>query len=760
MANYTWSTGNDGTWSDPSNWSPNGVPAGSDDAFITLGGSYQIDLDVGVVGSITLDALGASIVPSIAFTLNGLLDVQAGTFVINNTISGGTIAPDGGTISFQGGTLDGVTYQGPLDLTASEAAVTIENGITFSGAGAEQILIEGASASLSYADTETLDNVVISIGNASSASSLIGDAGLTLGANSTVITTGVATLYASLQTPTSDSFANIDNKGVIIDAIGSLSSSSITNEGTLDISDGQRNSFFNLVNSGDVTVSSAGTSVFISGGSQFGDEVVLTNSGTLDVSGVGTSVTVADGNIDNTGTIALSGGATLEVEAGSQPSGAIGPITFLDDAGTLKLDQNRPQDGFTGTLTDFSRGDVLDLSGMMYTGITHVGDTLTVSQAAHGQGSLITDSFNLSGQNYTDATFTLVDEGSYAEITTDAPCYCAGTRILTDRGERPVEVLEVGDLVVTRQHGVDTLMPVRWVGQRCLVVARHPEPEQVAPICISRNAIGPGQPCRDLYLSPDHAIQFDGMLIQARQLVNGMTIRHALAQAMVTYHHVELDQHMILVANGLPCESYLDTGNRKQFDNGRIVALHGGAELAADRDVASCLPLATDAVLVRPVWDRLAERAIACGQARLDPAVTYPDIRLEATDGTSLERLDAEDGRIRFRLPPNCLHVRVCSGSDYPATLSPWCDDRRRLGIAVSAITLCKGAWRQDLALDHLQTEAGWWPVESTRTLSWRWSNGDALIELPEPGDWLDIVLHAVMPVVTREVVSVCARAG
>jgi hypothetical protein len=76
---------------------------------------------------------------------------------------------------------------------------------------------------------------------------------------------------------------------------------------------------------------------------------------------------------------------------------------------------------------------------------------------------------------------------------------------------------------------------------------------------------------RDLRLSPDHAVFVDGVLIPIRHLVNGTTIRPEAVDA-VTYWHVELERHDILLAEGLPCESYLDTGNRAAFANGGAVA--------------------------------------------------------------------------------------------------------------------------------------------------------------------------------------------
>ncbi len=136
-------------------------------------------------------------------------------------------------------------------------------------------------------------------------------------------------------------------------------------------------------------------------------------------------------------------------------------------------------------------------------------------------------------------------------------CYRAGTRIATAYGETPVEALRAGDLV--RTHA-GALRPVAWVGWRRVDCRRHPRPELVWPIRIAAGAFGARLPARDLFVSPDHAIFIaaDGVLIPARYLVNGATIT-AMPVAWVEYHHVELATHDILLAEGLPAESYLDT---------------------------------------------------------------------------------------------------------------------------------------------------------------------------------------------------------
>jgi hypothetical protein len=51
-----------------------------------------------------------------------------------------------------------------------------------------------------------------------------------------------------------------------------------------------------------------------------------------------------------------------------------------------------------------------------------------------------------------------------------------------------------------------------------------------------------------------------------KYLINGTSIRQ-LPRDEVTYYHVELPGHSILLADNLPAESYLDTGDRSNFAN-------------------------------------------------------------------------------------------------------------------------------------------------------------------------------------------------
>lgn len=149
-------------------------------------------------------------------------------------------------------------------------------------------------------------------------------------------------------------------------------------------------------------------------------------------------------------------------------------------------------------------------------------------------------------------------------------CFAAGTRIATVSGERVVESLAIGDEI--RVLTGETL-PMVWVGHRTVDCLRHPDPVSVQPVRITAHAFGPGEPARDLILSPDHALYLSGVLIPVKHLINGRSIRQE-NWTRVTYYHVELPHHDILLAEGLAAESYLDTGQRTAFNGGPVEQVH------------------------------------------------------------------------------------------------------------------------------------------------------------------------------------------
>jgi hypothetical protein len=159
-------------------------------------------------------------------------------------------------------------------------------------------------------------------------------------------------------------------------------------------------------------------------------------------------------------------------------------------------------------------------------------------------------------------------------------CFAGGTRIRTDRGETAVESLRAGDLVATVSGRGAPLKPVLWVGRRRVVLAGHPNADAIAPVRIRAGALAENTPSRDLLVSPDHCMFLDGALVAARLLVNGTSITVEAGLAEVTYYHVELEGHDVLLAEGAAAESWLDCDNRAWFENAPVARIGVSGTLA------------------------------------------------------------------------------------------------------------------------------------------------------------------------------------
>ncbi|MBB3233402.1 Hint domain-containing protein [Phyllobacterium endophyticum] len=146
-------------------------------------------------------------------------------------------------------------------------------------------------------------------------------------------------------------------------------------------------------------------------------------------------------------------------------------------------------------------------------------------------------------------------------------CFLRGTSIRTPGGETRIEDLKIGDLVETvRGHAV----PIKWIGRRTYRMTGQASHESVMPIRIARGAFDDKTPRRDLYLSPDHALLMDGVLIRVKELVNGMSVVRALPAnaGTIDYFQIVLDKHEVIFAEGAPAESFLmRANNHENFTN-------------------------------------------------------------------------------------------------------------------------------------------------------------------------------------------------
>ena len=151
-----------------------------------------------------------------------------------------------------------------------------------------------------------------------------------------------------------------------------------------------------------------------------------------------------------------------------------------------------------------------------------------------------------------------------AEAVEGVVCFTPGTVLETPDGLKPVEQLVAGDRVVTKDSGAQ---PILWAGSRNVSGARLYAMPDLRPVRIREGALGSDRPNGDLIVSPDHRMLVTGaaaetlwgeseVLVAARDLIDGAAIARDLAAKSVTYHHLMLEQHHVVVANGVETESF------------------------------------------------------------------------------------------------------------------------------------------------------------------------------------------------------------
>ena len=273
------------------------------------------------------------------------------------------------------------------------------------------------------------------------------------------------------------------------------------------------------------------------------------------------------------GQIQIGDGATAEFDSSVDANQT---VAFGNNASLDLTDTNA---SFNAVISDFTSGDIIHYTNLSLAlgGLTPTGGQFPYSFTDVQQMELISDGSIVGDLNFapnvdiTNLTATPDGTGGTYITLGSAACYLAGTRIATPCGEISVEALTVGDLVQAQDAGT---APIKWIGHRRVDCRRHPKSQKVWPVRVRAGAFGDGAPHRDLWLSPDHAVFVDDVLIPIKHLINGTSIEQVPVDE-VTYYHIELEHHDLLLAEGLPAESYLDIGDRFNFENGGgPIALH------------------------------------------------------------------------------------------------------------------------------------------------------------------------------------------
>ena len=577
--------------------------------------------------------------------------------------------------------------------------INISAGVTSSGltvsSGTNLVVLSGGT--ISSTTVSSGGTVYISKGGTDSATTLAGGTLNVYGSDvsATVTSGGLESVYsggiATGANVRSSSFLFVQNGG---SAVGTTDSG-----GVYRVYSGGHSISTTLINASEI-VSAGGTE----------SAATISPGGTLNVYGSAVSATdfnyveVYSGGFTSD-TIVSSGGSEIVLASGSTTSTTVcsGGVEIISSGGSA-------------TNITLSSGGTISVYALAYSSgasatLNSSSDVLTIS--AGGSSTTL----QLAG-NYTGEYFhvTSASGGGIAITQDNVPCFCAGTRIATMRGEVDVADLVPGDMLVTR---FGPLRPVKWIGRKNfngLFLGK-----EKAPVCFRAGSIAADVPCRDLYVSPGHSMVIDNRLVEAKLLVNGVTITQDVTTGQVDYFHVDLGVHDCVVADGAWSESYAEQDNRASF--------HNAAEFAAlfpDHQATYqewCLPQIHSAGpdLV-PILAKLADRYPAGG------FTDDPDLHLMA-DGTRIDPSLADGLSWHFEVPAGVRGLRLVSRACSPVTAG-LSGDCRRLGFRIMGITVSAPAETRVFQVSHRQFGPGVHELEEQDGQCWRWTDGDC--QLPD----------------------------
>ena len=465
--------------------------------------------------------------------------------------------------------------------------------------------------------------------------------------------------------------------------------------GMLNVADGGTLHSASLVLAGaTIMVDTAGT-VVVGAGSGTPGTLAIGGAGT--VSGFGTvrdaiaddGVLVVQGGtlssfgaIEGAGQVLIGNGATLFAAAGIAGSVRVSfqPASGLPGAsgsGTLELFASAA--GFAATLAGVQPGDVLDFASG------------TVTQAAWTPPGPIDGGIGVldlgtagsvriavaPGVDPAAVSFAIAADGTGGSSVAMVPCFVAGTRLMAPSGEVLVEAIRAGDQVLT---GGGAWRRVRWVGRAHHSAEALRTDPQLRPVRIAAGALGPAAgvplPRRPLHLSPQHAVlmptRHGEILVPAVALVDGAAVTRCPPGEGVTYVHIELDSHDVVVTEGALTETYLagSADSRLLFAASPHPASRAVSEPCRKRVEHGPVILG----LRRRLGMRMSRRAAAAITLRgnLERAVmTGGTLRVE---GWALDEA-ARDTPVQIEI----LHEGVACGQ---ATANLWRPDLDRAGLA------------------------------------------------------------------------------
>uniref|UniRef100_UPI000474BB84 Hint domain-containing protein n=1 Tax=Acetobacter ascendens TaxID=481146 RepID=UPI000474BB84 len=745
---------------------------GSSGGTLVLGSGASDTNETPLAGSATIILQSGAQLSNTTLQSGNNLAIQSGGVATSTVVSSGagvgvygsasnTTVSGGGVIEItSGGTATGGTINGG---SAYVDANGVLNSATVENSG---LAVVSAGASANNVTVETNGSLSVNSGAVASGTIVSNNGGLAVAgtvSNTTVNNSGIIEITSG-GTATG---GTINGGSAYVDANGVLNSATVENSGLAVVSAGASANNVTVETNGSLSVNSgavaSGTIVSSNGGlavAGTASNTTVNNSGVIEITsgGTATGTTVnSGGNVyadanSILGTTTVANGGQISAASGATISGTV----TIEDGGSATIWNN------AGGSVDL-QGDTT--TGLVISGLASGGTLNTVISGFNGASASNSDSIELAGvkaadvsavtypsadqvqltlSNGNNITLNIVGVSNYGFTLADGSdgwlnyevCFLSGSMIRTPEGDVAVENLQIGDQVVAFdwKNNKEVTHPVVWVGKtHATVRAGLLDDEAGYPVRILKDAIAEGVPYKDMLITPEHCLFFEGKFVPARMLVNGVSIFYDKSITSYDYYHVETEQHSVITSDGMLTESYLDTGNRRSFrQEGSVVTL-GGKTRSWEDDAAA--PLCVDRAFVEALFRKLECRENSV-ISREVPVLTQeqtndPDLHLITQTGAVIRPMRHNGQHYSFMLPSGAQSVRIISRASRPAdVIGPFVDDRRYMGVAVTDIHLLSAKQQYDITT-HLQAEKpeGWHATDWTDCA---WTNGNAVLPLGE----------------------------
>ena len=255
------------------------------------------------------------------------------------------------------------------------------------------------------------------------------------------------------------------------------------------------------------------------------------------------------------------------------------PYTFTNISSTNSLVQTysasvNPGNSSSNAILDFLDYTILQKSGgdpSSYETITidvNLGSISTTSETAPGTYTLYIR--NIGSYNITTFNLTIESEPTPPGPTPPDPdvaiCFPAGTPVLTDQGEVPIDKIDTNKHTI---QGKQIVSLIKSVPSTCYLV------------CIEKNSLANNVPKRRTFITRDHKIMYQNQMIKAEKLCQISSNFYMLKYNNLPVYNVLLKDHSTMNINNLIVETMypkhilakIYSGNYSQQEKNTLIAI-------------------------------------------------------------------------------------------------------------------------------------------------------------------------------------------